>query len=143
MDEPWFWEGNVQKCLVCHLETQGWECSMVDTVTRQRGPDIDARLNGKRMLVEVKGYPKNVYQRGPKRGQPKPTKPGLQARHWYGQALLQVLLHKADMPDTQIALAFPDLPLYDKLIARTGSSLESLSLRVYMIAEDGVVRRAL
>jgi hypothetical protein len=40
-----------------------------------------------RLLAKVKGYPSVRYVRGSKRGQVKPTRPQVQARHWFAEAL--------------------------------------------------------
>ena len=143
-DEPWYWEGNVQRCLVDCLETRGWSCAVADTASGQHGPDIDAvHPTSGRLIVEVKGYPKTVYQRGPNKGKPKPTNPKLQARHWYAGALLSALLRKADAPDAKVGLCSPDMPTYQALIRRTSQSLKCLGLQVYLVAEDGSVYMAL
>lgn len=142
--EPWYWEGSVQGSLVRHLETDGWTCTAANTASGQHGVDIEAvRTPDETLLIEVKGYPKTVYQRGPKRGQPKPTNPGLQARHWYAGALLTALLRMAETPNARFGLSFPDKPTYRTLISKTAHSLQLLGLEIYLVAEDGAVKRIL
>jgi hypothetical protein len=90
---PWYWEGNVQASVARFLVAAGWTIeSAADTASRQRGIDLLATKEGRRLGVEVKGYPGTVYARGARAGQPKPTAPTTQARHWFAQALLTAVL---------------------------------------------------
>jgi hypothetical protein len=135
--EPWYWEGNVQAALASHLLAGGWKVEQTaNTATRERGIDLVATKGARRMAVEVKGYPATVYARGPKAGQPKPTAPTNQARHWFGQALLAAIVTEG-FPNR--ALAFPDFPRYRELIRRSSWALRALEIDVYLVAEDGSV----
>jgi hypothetical protein len=137
LGHDWFWEGNVQAALARHLIADGWSVEQTaDTASRERGIDLVASRPGRRMAVEVKGYPATVYARGPKAGTPKPTAPTNQARHWYGQALLAAVL--TDDYDER-ALAFPDFPRYRELLRRSEWALRSLRIAVYLVREDGSV----
>jgi hypothetical protein len=117
--EDWFWEGNVVAVVASFLKQNDWSIkSIADTEKREAGVDIHATQVGKDLLVEVKGYPATVYQRGIKKGQPKPTKPDVQARHWYSEVLLLAILRQteADNPTTEVAIVLPSHPVYIKLV---------------------------
>ena len=139
----WHWEGNVQGAMVDHLIAQGWSIvSAADTATKEAGIDILAERDQSRLAVEVKGYPSDRYVSGKRRGEKKPTRPPVQARHWYAGALLTTMLTKGSHRDWTLALALPDFPTYRSLIARTASSLRALDVEVYLVSEDGRVAAA-
>jgi hypothetical protein len=122
------------------LIAKGWTIvSAANTATRQRGIDLVATLGTRRLAVEVKGFPGTVYARGPLVGQPKPTKPNLQAKHWLAEALLSALLARSTNDYTEIAIAFPNMPRYRDLIDKIQDSLDMLSLKVLVVDEDGQV----
>lgn len=136
----WYWEGNIQVTLVENLVAAGWAIvSTADTRTRQQGPDILAQRGGERLIVEVKGFPSDRYAFGPRVGQPKPTKPVTQARHWYAEALLTAALARSAAPAARVALAFPDFPSYRSLVARTQDVLTSSLIEVMFVSENGAV----
>jgi hypothetical protein len=140
----WFWEGNVQRAVVGHLVDEGWMIeSEMDTASRARGIDIVAVTKQRRLAVEVKGFPATTYARGPKAGQPKPTPPTLQARHWLAEALLTTLLTRTRHADYEIAIALPDVPRYRALLDEVEWALERLAIGAYLVAEDGTVTRPL
>lgn len=139
----WHWEGNVQAAMVEHLLAQGWTIvSAADTATKEPGIDVLAERGGRRLAVEVKGYPSDRYMRGKRRGERKPTRPPVQARHWYAGALLTTMLTKGTHPDWALALAFPDFPTYRSLLERTASSLRALDVAVYLVSDGGRVTTA-
>lgn len=81
--KPWYWEGNVVSAVVTQLQSDAWTINATaNTATRQKGADIMAVREGDVLVVEVKGYPSAVYEGGERAGQPKPTNPATQARHW-------------------------------------------------------------
>jgi hypothetical protein len=122
------------------LPGRGWTIeSVADTASRQRGIDLVAIKGDRRLAVEVKGYPGTVYARGERAGQPKPTAPTTQARHWYAQALLTAVLTGGSDERTEIALAFPDMPRFRELIGRSEWALRGLGLRVFLADESGHV----
>jgi Holliday junction resolvase-like predicted endonuclease len=136
---PWFWEGNVQATVARFLVAEGWTIeSAADTASRQRGIDLIARKGARRLAVEVKGYPGTVYARGERAGQPKPTAPTTQARHWFAQALLTAVLTGGSV-EQEIALAFPDMPRFRELIGRSEWALGCLGIRVLLVDESGRV----
>jgi hypothetical protein len=138
----WYWEGNVQARIGAWLERGGWTVeSMADTATRQQGVDIVATwpVDRRRFLIEVKGFPSTVYQRGPKAGQRKPTLPATQARVWFSGALLSGLLMLDREPTALVALGFPEFGTYSSLVNRTSASLRRVGLGVIMVRESGEV----
>lgn len=136
----WSWEGNISRVVMRHLESRGWVIeSVADTTARQPGPDIRARKAEQLMVVEVKGYPSTVYQRGPNKGKPKPTNPPTQARHWFAEALFTALLRRADHPAHKVAMAFPEFAVYANLLRRLHQDLVLLGLTVFLVRKSGEV----
>ncbi|MFN8185439.1 MAG: hypothetical protein U0R69_00015 [Gaiellales bacterium] len=136
----WYWEGNVQALLASWLEAEGWTIEQTaDTASRERGTDIRASRGEVRLGIEVKGYPSEVYARGPKAGRPKPTLPVSQARQWYSHALLSAAMMLGCGAFDQVALCFPDRPTYRNLIEKTRTALALMSVTVYLVREDGEV----
>ena len=139
----WFWEGNVQEAIKSYLTQQGWTIKEEsDTASQQRGVDLVAVLDDRVLAVEVKGYPSTTYARGPKAGQPKPTQPTLQARHWYAGALLSALMLRSKRPSVEIALGFPDFPRYRSLLEKTEWALRNLNIGIYLVQSDRSVEIA-
>lgn len=102
--------------------------------------DIKATKDNTLLYIEVKGYPSNVYQRGPKMGQPKITKPETQAKHWYADALLSALKLQTDFPKEQVVIALPKFEVYRKNIIKTPQLLDVLKIGVYIVDESGNVQ---
>jgi hypothetical protein len=142
--DDWFWEGHVQAATVAHLVRSGWTIERVaDTARREQGIDVIASKDGRRLAVEVKGFPSALYARGSKAGQPKPTSPALQARHWFAGALLASILTTSKLGRSELALALPDVPRYRALIEQARWALQRLGIGVYLVREGGVVERLL
>ena len=138
--KPWFWEGNVVRAITSHLRGLGWIIeATANTETGESGADIRARREDQILIVEVKGYPSKVYERGPKKGQPKRTNPPTQARHWVAGAILTALLRQSEGPEHHVAIAFPESTVYTKLLTRISQSLAKLGLIVLMVRESGTV----
>ena len=123
------------------MQKEGWIVERIaDTETREAGVDIRARKNGEVLLVEVKGYPSKVYQRGEKQGQPKRTNPSTQARHWYSEVLFSAILRQAEYPIATVAIALPKFPVFTDLVRRTRHALAKLGITVYIVEESGAVK---
>lgn len=138
--EDWFWEGNIQSAIVDFMEKDEFEIiSQTDTQSKQRGPDIVSKKNGKQRLVFVKGYPSTKYADGAKKGQKKRTRPDTQARHWFAQAIRDAILAKGDDSSLEIALGFPNIRTYRLLIRRSSWALEKLGFYCYLVDEDSRV----
>lgn len=136
----WRWEGNVQAAVVKHLAVEGWSIRRVaDTLSRERGIDIEATQDGMELLVEVKGYPSDTFARGPKAGEPKPTGSALQARHYFAGALLSGSIIRSERPHARVALAFPDVSTYSTLGSRVAPVLTAAGIELWLVAVDGTI----
>lgn len=139
-ESDWFWEGNVVRAVCEHLTRSGWTIKKTaDTALHEPGADILATRRAERLVVEVKGYPSKFYERGAKKGQPKPTNPATQARHWLAEALFTALLRQADAPGCRVAMAFPEFDVYTRLLGRLGPSVTTLGLTVFLVRSSGAV----
>jgi len=137
----WYWEGNVVASLVAFLEREGWKMeSMANTAIRERGIDIQARKEERLLLIEVKGYPSSEYQDLSRRNEIKPTNPTTQAPHWYAEAILKAMILQQEMPTAEIAIGLPENNRYLTLLGKTHLALSQLSIRVYLVNENGTVR---
>jgi hypothetical protein len=138
VERPWYWEGNVQAALARHLAGQGWSVTATaDTESKAPGIDLLATNGDRWLAVEVKGYPTQVYDHGPKRGLPKPTQPTNQARQWFSHALLGMMLLRDKRPDAEIAICFPEFKTYRTLVEPTHRSFGLLGFGVYFVAKGG------
>ena len=137
--DDWFWEGNVVAQIVNFLHETGWTIEHVaNTQKFESGDDIRATRNGETLIVEVKGYPSDVYMQGKKKGQPKPkgTRKS-QINRWFGALLLTALLRQSDNPGALVAMALPDLPEYQSLLQKTAVSLQKLDLIILIVYGNG------
>jgi len=138
--KPWFWEGNVVKSLISYLTERDWVIDFTaNTEKGEPGADIKASRRERILIVEVKGYPSKVYERGVKQGQPKRTSPVIQARHWIAEALFTALLRQSESQEYIVAIAFPDFPVYRRLLARISKHLKKLSLIALLVLQSGSV----
>ncbi len=136
----WSWEGNVQSAIVAHLAREGWRVTRVaDTAAQERGVDVVAERETETVLVEVKGWPSRVYARGERAGQPKPTQPTLQAKHWYAEALLSALRLREKHARHCVVMAFPDMPRYRAVGSETATSLRACGVDIWFVTADGNV----
>ncbi len=135
----WHWEGNVQSLVIAAIAADGWMIRRVsDTSSREHGIDVEAERDGRRLLVEVKGYPDSVYKRGERAGAQKGTGAiPTQARSYFGGALLTGLLMRAEHPEAAVAIAFPAFPTYENLRRRTEPTLARIGVEVWLVSEDG------
>jgi hypothetical protein len=141
-DEPsdWFWEGHVQARLRDHFVVQGWRLLRESNcLLRERGIDLLLERHGAQLAIEVKGFPSSTYGRGPLKGQPKPTQPTLQAKHWFAEALLAAIRILSKHPEYAVAVGFPDMPRYRSLIESTGHALTRLGLGVFLVQDGGPI----
>jgi len=136
----WFWEGHVQARLRDHLVAQGWQLlGESDCLSRERGIDLLLERGGEQLAIEVKGFPSTTHGRGPMKGQPKPTQPTLQAKHWFAEALLAAILVQSKHPAYTVAIAFPHMPRYRSLIDSTRNALTRVGLGVFLVQDGGAV----
>src|SRR5437016_2706720 len=122
----WTWEGNVQSAIATHLASKGYHIiSSADTASREAGKDLEARgPDGKLIWVSVKGWPEKSTN--------------TQARHWFSQALFDMILYREEDPEVQLAIGLPSgFSTYRNLWQRIGWFRSVLSLRAYWVQEDG------
>jgi hypothetical protein len=139
--EEWAWEGNVQNRVAEYLAVNGWlAIRTANTAAREHGPDITAQRDGRRLLVEVKGWPSRTYATGKRAGQPKPKEQvSAQAAVWFAQGIT-ALIRLGSKHDALLALALPDMPRYQNLLAESRWALERLDITVYLVTALGTVR---
>jgi hypothetical protein len=139
-NSSWLWEGNVQAALARYLEAQGWHIDrQADTAHHERGYDLVASMQDRRLAVEVKGYPERTYSRGAKEGQRKVAVPSAQATTYFGGALASVTKYRETESDLELAIGLPDVPRYRDLAGQRATSLRDLGVGVLLVAEDGTV----
>jgi len=128
--ESWFWEGNVQAKVVNFLVAQKYNIlSVADTASHQTGIDVVAEKNGKKLWVTVKGYPQGTEK----------TNASTQSRHWFKQAIFDIIEYRERDKDVYLAAAFPDFPTYRNL-ANKITWLKLAAKFVYLwVKEDGSV----
>ena len=125
----WYWEGNVQAKIVAYLASKGFEIFRVaNTEIREPGVDIEALdLSGKRLLITVKGFPTKSIN--------------TQARHWFSQAIFDLILYKQDHPNSNFAIGLPaGFATYENLSRRVIWFKSVLPFRYYWVYEDGSVK---
>jgi len=129
-DMPWFWEGNVQNCVIEFLKSQGYSITRsANTITHETGKDVEASRHGQILWITVKGYPK---------GTPK-THPSTQAGHWFKQALFDVVAWRGESSIATVVMALPDFDRYRNLTKKV-TWLEPIARFTYFwVREDGSV----
>jgi Holliday junction resolvase-like predicted endonuclease len=143
--DEWFYEGRISKCLVDYLVKNGYEIIKDNSDNiNAKGEDIIASRNGFQEIIEVKGYPTTYYAKGPNKGQPKPTKPKLQAKHWFSEALLSSIFNyqkQKGNKKSKLALALPLTDRYMELISKVEDFFtdNKIDFKVYFIDESGSV----
>ena len=106
-EKPWYWEGNVQSAVVSHLASRGCRImSVADTASRSSGKDVEAQTpEGRTLWVSVKGYPEHSQH--------------TQARHWFSQAMFDMILYREESAANILAVAFPaEFTTYQNLASR-------------------------
>lgn len=103
------WEGSVQERLIDALRQFGWTITAsADTALRAPGKDIEATRNSERLWVTVKGYPEDKAR----------TNPRAQARHWFKDAIFDVVVWRGQDAEAAIAVALPNRDVYRTLAGR-------------------------
>lgn len=117
-----------------HLAANGWQ---VRRYAEQRGfvapPDVEAHRGARTLLVEVLGYPnREVGER--------PSRQWLKAERSAAEVVFSAMLLRAGAPECEVAVAFPDLSHYARLIAMVSDVLRPDALSFLVVAADGAVR---
>ena len=143
-EDDWFWEGNIQLLISKYLTNTGYkEVKIVDTSSKDKGPDITAEKDGTNWVIEVKGYPSNKYVQDTDRytkGESKKTNPSTQARHWFSEALTSILLTKSEDPAKEIGLGFPRKDVYINYLNRMSYIRGKLDIYALLVDESGKVQ---
>jgi hypothetical protein len=138
--EDWAWEGNVQAAVRKWLESQGWTIeSEANSASREQGDDLRATKGGETLVVEVKGFPPTNYADPRRAGEVKRTRPAIQAKHWFAEALLRTVRVLGTRPQVAVAMAFPEHPRYLALVNETRTAVDRLGIAVLMVSESGRV----
>ncbi|GGM93374.1 hypothetical protein GCM10011609_33580 [Lentzea pudingi] len=136
--KAWPWEGAVQEAVVGWLEARGAAIrSQVDTAARQRGTDVVAFWQGSVLHIEVKGWPSAEYADPKRAHETKPTRPSLQASHWFAGALSSALRLREAHADDRVVMAFPNKQRYRNLHAERHGVLHQVRIEVWYIDESG------
>lgn len=125
----WFWEGNVQGKVVSYLVQNGYLIrSVADTASRAQGKDIVALApDGNELWISVKGYPEKSQH--------------VQARHWFSQAIFDLVLYREASSTAKLALALPDgFATYANLSPRVEWLKQTMPFEIYWVSENGSVR---
>jgi len=139
-EDEWFEETNLNKKIKTYLEKKGYEICKFNEKKQAKGADLIASKNGNRLIFEVKGYPSDKYVRGPKKGEIKNTKPDTQARHWFAQAIFQLLIEKSKSNKSMIVLGLPEFEIYKNLFDKMKPMGKILDLKAYFVNDSGIVK---
>jgi hypothetical protein len=144
-EQDWFWEGNIQKRVLDYMQNEeGFAIlSSGQPVVVEQGLEIVAeRQIGDitvHRLVNVRGWPSQVYTRGTMAGQTRTTRPEVIARGWIAQAMFDLALNRGADPDQELALALPTIAGYVRYLQRLRWFLSTARVFVYLISQDGRV----
>ena len=130
-EHPWYWEGNVQASVVSHLVSRSYRVmSVADTASRSSGKDIEALSpEGSTLWVSVKGYPDRSQH--------------TQARHWFSQAMFDMILYREESAENMFAVALPaGFATYQNLASRVSWFQNSCKFTFFWTKEDGSVSEA-
>lgn len=138
-ENDWFWEGNLQEKISVYLQKQGFDVITADTRKKTTGADIIGTKSNEGIIVEVKGWPSDKYMDGGKQGQPKPTRPTLQAKHWLSEVFLAIVRRKLEYPNHILAIGLPEHERYLSLLSEIRWATEKLDIKVFIVKENGQV----
>ncbi len=130
--EQWYWEGNVQKVIVSYLQKSGYRIlKTANTAIKESGIDITALTpDMRRLLITVKGYPDENNK-----------SKNTQARHWFAEAIFDLVLYRQEYPEVMLAIGLPDdFATYKNLSEKVSWFKESLPFMYYWVGKDQSVR---
>jgi hypothetical protein len=129
--QKWYWEGNVQNKIVEFLKQHGYKIlNDANTASKEPGVDIVAiSPEMKRLLVSVKGFPSEEQ-----------SNKSTQARHWFAEAIFDLVLYRQDFPEVSLAIGIPyGFPAYLNLSKKVTWFQQSLPFRYFWVTQDGNV----
>jgi len=136
-EDEWFEETNVSRKIRDFLVQNGYEITKFCEDKREKGHDIEAEKDGLKIIIEVKGYPSDKYVRGPDKGKMKRTHPNLQAKHWFGEALLSLLKAKSKNPECKIIIGLPMFKVYEGLLEDINFVMGKMEIGYILVDEEG------
>lgn len=87
----------------------------------------------------MKGWPSAHYVDAARAGEVKKTPPALQARTWFGDALMHCMRLRSEHLLDDVALCLPDTGTYRRLAVGISPALALARLRVMLVSETGGV----
>ena len=136
-EDEWFEETNVSRKIRDFLVQNVYEITKFCEDKREKGHDIEAIKDGRKTIIEVKGYPSDKYVRGPDKGNKKRTNPNSQAKHWFGEALLSLLIARSKNPNFKIAIGLPKFRVYEGLLEKVNFVIEKMEIGYILVDEEG------
>lgn len=138
----WYYEGNISRILVNHFAKKGYNILKDNSDNiRAKGEDIIIKNEKHFIVIEVKGYPTSYHTKGPKKGEPKTTKPKHQAKHWFKESISTSILNYKKYSKTLnliLAIGLPKFNLYEDLVKniKLFFSHNKLNFIVYFVDEN-------
>jgi len=140
-EDEWFEETNVANKIRIYLVDQKYTIQHFNDDKKAKGHDLVAMQDGKKLIIEVKGFPSDKYVNGKKKGQKKPTHPNLQSKHWFSEALTALLTAKSQNWDVTIAMGLPYHKKYLEYIDKLHVINEKIGIIYFIVHEDGSVHK--
>ncbi len=137
--DEWFEETNIGIVIRDYLIKNGHKIIKFNEDKKQKGHDMITIKEGIKTVVEFKGYPSDKYVSGVNKGKKKPTSPNLQAKHWFSEALLSLILAKCNDWDIVIAMGLPKFRKYEELVKKIEPLREKIGLKCYLVSNTGKV----
>lgn len=127
-------EDETVELLIKYLERDSYKIISYCT-GHQRGTDIIAEKNNKKLLIEVKGAKANHNSIIKKR----PFFNSGQIKDHFGKAIVKVLELKSDNENCDVAIAHPDDELIKKHLDKSIKHLKKLDIIHFWVSRNGFV----
>jgi hypothetical protein len=123
--------------IVSYLKERNFEVDSVSDKS-EKGQDI-LILTSPRRVIEVKGFPSRIVSKGKTKGKvKKESQRRLQAHGWIWEGIAQLVDHKCNYRDQEIALGLPDKEYYRRYLNQIKWFREKLSLYIYLVNKNEV-----
>jgi hypothetical protein len=138
----WFYEGNISLAIVKYLINTKFSILKDNSKNiKNRGVDIIAENNKKKMLIEVKGYPSTFHTKGEYIGKIKKTKPEHQAKHWFNEVIMTSISNYSKYraeKNIQIAIGLPQKKTYSDLLSLIKPFINdhNIKINIYLVDES-------